>query len=224
MKLTDLPELERPREKAQYYGINKLSNTELLALIIGSGSKENNVLNIASDLLSKAKSMENLLNFSLNDLLKVNGIKEATAFRFLAINELIKRKGELSAEDNFIDSKAIAERYKYKIGSNEQESMYLVAISKQGKMLFEKELYKGTSSNLISSEREIIKELEIAKAKFFVLVHNHPSSSVTPSNDDFLSTNRLRQKAKDKNLFMLDALIVSNNKYYSFKEKEQFLD
>ncbi len=225
MNIKSLPELDRPREKARHYGINKLSNIELLALIIGSGSKDNNVLNIASNLLATAKSIEQILAYSLNDLLLINGIKEATAFRFLAISELLKRKGELNSEDHFINSKELANRYRYIIGNNKQESMYLIAISIKGKLIFEKELYKGTSSNLISSEEEIIKELLDSKAKFFILVHNHPSSSVLPSEDDVLSTNHLLVRAKKHNLIMLDSIIVtSSSSFYSFKDEDELLD
>lgn len=224
IKLKDLPELERPREKARHFGINKLSNIELLALIIGSGTKDMNVLMVATNLLAYAHSIDAMLDFSLQDYLRISGIKEATALRFLAISELLKRRGLSEKTINYTDSKSVAQRYRYIIGNNKNESMYLLAVDDKGQLINEKELYVGTKKAFISSEEEIIDELKRERARFFILVHNHPSSQVTPSEDDIISTNHLMVRAKRNNLVLLDHIIVSNNEnYYSFKENDNLL-
>ena len=159
IKLKDLPELERPREKARHFGINKLTNIELLALIIGSGTKDMNVLMVATNLLTYARSIDALLDFSYQDYLKITGIKEATALRFLAISELLKRRGLSERTIDYTDSKNVACRYRYIIGNNKNESMYLIAVNDQGHLIYEKELYVGTKQTFVSSEEEIIDEL-----------------------------------------------------------------
>lgn len=217
IKIKDLPLLERPREKAMRFGINKLTNLELLALIIGSGGKGNNVLMVASTLLAKASSIDHLFSFTYYDYLLIPGINEAVAMRFLAINELIKRQGE--EEKIYSDSSKIADRYRYLIGNNKYESMHLIGISSSWKILLEKELYKGTRHKMVSSEIEIINELKIAKAKYFVLVHNHPSGNAKPSEDDIISTNHLKIYAKREGFIMLDHLVVSKNATFSFKNE-----
>ncbi|MCQ2792430.1 MAG: hypothetical protein MJ208_02780 [Bacilli bacterium] len=224
MKIRDLPELERPREKARHFGINKLTNIELLALIIGSGTKDMNVLMVASNLLAFAHSVDALLDFSYQDYLKITGIKEATALRFLAISELLKRRGFANKSINYTDSKSIAIRYRYIIGNNKSESMYLIAVGDKGNLIFEKELYVGTKQSFVSNEEEIIDELKRERAHFFLLVHNHPSQLVTPSEDDIISTNHLKVRAKRNNLILLDHIIVSNTEnYYSFKDHNNLL-
>ncbi|MCQ2794598.1 MAG: hypothetical protein MJ214_00060 [Bacilli bacterium] len=224
IKLKDLPELERPREKARHFGINKLNNVELLALIIGSGTKDMNVLMVATNLLRYAHSIDALLDFSYQDFLKITGIKEATAFRFLAIGELLKRRGLSDKTINYTDSKSVATRYRYIIGNNKNESMYLLAIDEKGNLIYEKELYVGTKQAFVSSEEEIIDELKRERARFFILVHNHPSNQVTPSEEDLISTNHLKVRAKRNNLLLIDHIIVSNGEdYYSFKEHDNLL-
>ncbi|MCQ2796427.1 MAG: hypothetical protein MJ213_03890 [Bacilli bacterium] len=224
IKLKDLPELERPREKARHFGINKLSNIELLALIIGSGTKDMNVLMVATNLLSYAHSIDALLDFSYQDFFKISGIKEATAFRFLAISELLKRRGLSEKTINYTDSKRVAIRNRHIIGNNKNESMYLLAVDDKGSLIYEKELYVGTKQAFISSEEEIIDELKRERAHFFIIVHNHPSNQVTPSEDDLISTNHLKVRAKRNNLILLDHIIVSSGEtYYSFKENDNLL-
>ena len=224
IKLKDLPELERPREKARHFGINKLTNIELLALIIGSGTKDMNVLMVATNLLTYDRSIYSLLDFSYKDYLKITGIKEATALRFLAISELLKRRGLSERTIDYTDSKNVACRYRYIIGNNKNESMYLLAINEKGSLVYEKELYVGTKQTFVSSEEEIVDELKRERVRFFILVHNHPSNQVTPSEDDIISTNHLKVRAKRNNLLLLDHIIVSNNEnYYSFKEHGNLL-
>lgn len=224
MDIKKLPILDRPREKARYYGINKLSNMELLALIIGSGSKENNVLMIATNLLVKAHGIENIINLSYKDLMDINGIKDATAFRFLAISELIKRKGLLNEPSSYIDAKSIANRYRYIIGNNIQESLYLIGVNEKGTIIFEKELYVGTNKSMVSSEEEILNILKIERIQFYIIIHNHPSKNINPSDDDMISTNHLLVKGKRNNIILLDHIIVSStDEYYSFKEDNALL-
>lgn len=225
INIKNLPPLERPREKARYYGIDKLSNCELLALVIGSGSKDNNALMIANNLLVKANGIKNLLELNLAELLTVTGIKEATAFRFLAFSELLKRRGFNDIEKTYIHSKDIAKRYRYLIGNEHQESLYLIGVNRDSHIILEKELYRGTKFNLVSSEDEIIAMCEKYRLPFFVLIHNHPSQTVNPSQMDIVSTNHLFVRAKEKNIVLLDHIIVSGKEeYYSFKEKDALLN
>lgn len=225
INIKKLPPLERPREKARYYGIEKLSNNELLALIIGSGSKDANALMIANNLLIKANGINNLLNLSFNEFLSVNGIKEATAFRFLAINELLKRRGLNDEKTIYIHSQDIAKRYRYLIGSNNQESMHLIGVNNKSNIIFEKELYRGTKTNLISSEEEIIAICRRMGVSYFLLIHNHPSQDARPSQSDIISTNHLYIYAKKQKIILLDHIIVANkDEYYSFKESDSLIN
>ncbi|MCQ2794466.1 MAG: DNA repair protein RadC [Bacilli bacterium] len=224
INIKKLPELERPREKAKHYGINKLSNIELLALVIGSGTRDANVLMVAQDLLTKTHGIEHLLNISYQDLLKVNGIKEATALRFLAINELVKRAGQSSVTSTYQSSEGVARRYQQIIGGNNNESLYLIGLDDKGKLVKEREIYVGTNSHFVSSEEEIINYLKKEQIRFFMLVHNHPSGNVEPSKDDIIATNHLLVRAKRNNLILVDHIIVHiSGGYYSFRETQGLL-
>jgi len=220
IKIKDLPYLERPREKAKHYGINKLSNAELLALIIGSGTKANNALMIANNMLAKTNGINKLLDYSFNDFLRIDGIKEATAFRFLAIGELLKRKGYISNQTTYINSASLAKRYCYVIGSSLKESMYLIILNKKGEIVKESEIYLGTNNSLLSSEKEIINLVIKEGENFFILIHNHPSGNASPSVEDKKSTRNLYELSRLFGLTFYDHIIVSKEKYYSFKENE----
>lgn len=223
IKIKDLPILDRPREKAKHYGIDKLNNSELLALIIGSGTKSNNALMIANSLLVKTKGIDNLLDYSYKDYLKVDGIKEATAFRFIAINELIKRINYSKNDGIYIDSKSLAIRYSYLIGNNDKESMYLILLNKKGEIVKEMQLYLGTNKSLLTSQKEIIDLIKKEEEKIFILIHNHPSGDVYPSDMDKSSTISLMHFAREEHIYFYDHIIVSKSNYYSFKDSDDLL-
>ena len=212
MKISDIPVNLRPREKALHFGIEELSDQELLALIIGSGGKGNSAIDIAGELLkTHANSMESLSNTNYQSLLGYLGLKKSIALRLLATFEFHKRLSSHKYQSiSKIESvNDVYLRYKY-LENFEQEVLVIIMLDLKKRIIKEKVLYKGTSDGLSIDVREIIQELILAKAKFFYLVHNHPDEEPSPSDDDILATKVIKKTSSNLGIKLLDHLIVFN--------------
>ena len=217
MKISDIPKEFRPREKALHFGIEELSDQELLALIIGSGGKGNSAIDIASELLkTHANSMESLSNTNYQSLLGYLGLKKSIALRLLATFEFHKRLSSHKYQNiSKIESvNDVYFRYKY-LENFEQEVLVIIMLDLKKRIIKEKVLYKGTSDGLSIDVREIIQELILAKAKFFYLVHNHPDEEPNPSDDDILATKVIKKTSSNLGIKLLDHLIVFKNNFSS---------
>ncbi len=221
-KIKDLDPSERPREKALKYGVDSLSDEELLALIIGSGTKAVSVLEIAEHI---TKTYKNLANFSLENYTGLNaikGIKKSKTLLLLAIFEFHKRvirqnNSKKTAIGNALD---VYSRY-YDFSLKTQEILLLLLLNKKGEVIKEVELYKGTSSSIDISIKEIMYQILIGQGDSFIVVHNHPSGNVLPSNDDIITTSLLKRKASELDIELKDHIIITKDAYYSFNENER---
>lgn len=218
MKIHDIPKELRPREKALLNGISSLSETELLALVLGSGSRGHNVLEVAQNLLEQNGGLTQLSGKSFAVLTMENGISEARAFSLLAVFEIAKRIAALKPFDDVIEPEDLFERYKAKLCILEEEQMILLIFNRSKKLIREVMISKGKESSNIPSENQIINELIGVKGSKFVLLHNHPSGICLPSPDDMSFNMKIIERTKGTKYVLLDHLILTNNGYYSFKE------
>ena len=213
MRISDIPLNSRPREKALQFGIEELSDQELLTLIIGSGGKDNSAFDIASELLkTHANSLETLSNTNYTSLLGYLGLKKSIALRLLATFEFHKRlvspkyqkvvKLEISSDVYF--------RYKY-LENFDQEVLVIIMLDLKKRILKEKVLYKGTFDGFSIDVREVIQELILAKAKYFYLVHNHPDEEPNPSDEDVLATKFINKTALNLGIKLLDHIVIFKN-------------
>ena len=210
MKISDIPINLRPREKALQYGIEELSDQELLALIIGSGGRGNSALDIAGSLLvSHANSMESLSKTDYVSLLSYSGLKKSIALRLLATFEFHNRlaKNRYQEIDKINDEKDVYFRYKY-FENFEQEVMVLVMLDIKKRFIKEKILYKGTSDSFSLDVKEVIRELILANAKFYYLLHNHPDEESEASKEDILTTKIVENASKHFGIKLLNHLVV----------------
>ena len=210
MKISDIPFNLRPREKALHYGIEELSDQELLALIIGSGGRGNSAIDIANELLkSHANSMESLSNTNYQSLLSFLGLKKSIALRLLATFEFHKRLNS-SKYKNPPKIESIHDVYfRYQnMEELDHEELVILMLDLKLRIVKEKVLYKGTFDSFEIDVREILRELVLAKAKYFYLIHNHPDEESRPSDDDILSTKIVEKAAKNMGIILLDHLII----------------
>ena len=210
MKISDIPVNLRPREKALQYGIEELSDQELLALIIGSGGRGNSALDIAGALLvGHASSMESLSKANYVTLLGYSGLKKSIALRLLATFEFHKRLAKNRYQETVkIDSdEDVYFRYKY-FENFEQEVMVLVILDTKKRFIKEKILYKGTSDSFTIDVKDVIRELLLAKAKYYYLLHNHPNEESEASKEDILTTKIVEKASKNFGIKLLNHLIV----------------
>lgn len=209
-----------PREKALNIGINSLSNEELLALIIKSGYKDNDVFMLSRALIDKANGFENLLSLNYEELVEIKGIKNAKALEILAILEIAKRLSNYKVvKEECINSPSnLLEWLKFNIGFSNQEEFLVVFLSTSGKILKSEVLFKGTRNASIVGVDEVMRKAILLKSSGIVVCHNHPSGRVNPSSADIEITKNLKNASEMLGLKFYDHIIVSKEGYYSFKQ------
>ncbi len=219
MKMLDLPIQERPREKLTRYGVDSLSNVELLAIIIGSGTKNKNVIDIAHDLL-KEKGLLGLFNTPYKELENIDGISSVTSMKLASIFELSKRisMAKVESESTTINADYIFKKYQQTLSTYQQEVMGLIVLDKKSHIITEKILYKGTNNNIHTSNKDILREIFINGGSKFYIFHNHIGDSSFPSDADITFTIALIKEAKRYDLELVDHVIISRKDYFSFKE------
>ena len=219
-KIQDLPIIEKPREKAERFGIESLKDEELLALIINSGTVGHSTLDIARDILTDCHSLSGIINKPLPYFCGFKGLKEAKAFKLLAVSEIAKRIKErqfYSREENqTITSETLYQRYALRLLGLTQEQLIIVILNKNKQIITEKVLYCGDENNIPINPRDILRLLMIHNGYYFYLIHNHPNDSFLPSEADIAFTKRIEEKARHINAKLLDHIIISRKGYYSF--------
>lgn len=221
VRISDLQPLARPREKAKYYGINTLTDTELIALLLGSGTHEHNVLLVAQNLLNKFVNLDNISRIKDASLLYAPGIKAAKATTLLAAFELTRRinKHSYKKQEIVFSVGVIADKYQHELGRFDKEKLVLIHLNKQHKIIMEEVLYVGHARGFLLDAKEIVRRLLITDATAFVLLHNHPSDDARPSEHDLVTTHKLQQVAAQFSLKLADHIIVTKSAYFSFKEQ-----
>ncbi len=216
-KIKDLPKIERPREKLIQYGPAHLSNSELLAIILRSGKKGENVVDLANKILKKYKA-ENLPGLSFNELKTFPGLGPAKACEILACFELGKRllKGKvaglyLKPEDIWKELKDIREHKK--------EHFIIFYLDSRNQEIKREVISVGSLNANLVHPREVFEPAVKNLAAQVILAHNHPSGDPEPSEDDLELNKRLVEAGKILGIEIIDHIIIGRNGYLSFKEK-----
>lgn len=220
-KIKELPLNERPREKALLYGINSLSNAELLALILKNGYKDISVIELANNLLIKANGIENLSSISYKELISIKGISDVKALDILSIFELFKRIStplkRIKIDVNYLKN------YFSNLYQNEkQEKAFIVLLDNKNQLIFIKDLFKGNEHSLSFSPKLIVSFIVQYDAKKYYLIHNHPSGIPTPSQDDLISTSSIELITLSMSCTLVDHLIFGDSSFYSINQKQEF--
>ena len=220
MKIKELPKELRPREKAAHYGIESLSDEELLAIIIGSGVQGCSAIDISRDLLATYLTLSSLANANLSSLEDHFGLSKTLSLRLLATFEFHNRLNSPFYQHDYkvLTSQDIYARYRY-LENCSQEMFALLMLNKNKKIIKEKILYKGTTENMRIDPHDIYSELIISKCKEYVLIHNHPDGRSEPTNDDIIATEVIENYCKPLGMKMFDHLIIYPGGYYSFNSK-----
>lgn len=225
-RIKDLPLNERPREKAYYYGIQSLSNVELLAVLLSFGSKNNSALDIGYEILKRYGSIQAIANLSIDELLSINGVSLAKGIRLSACFELIRRfEKEIKTTKTYIKSTdEVLDLIIPRCINLTHEEFYLVYMTKQNQLIRVETLYVGTKNNLTLSSEDIVKAILKANASKVYIAHNHPSDSVKPSKLDLDSFNALSFFLATCSIELVDSLIICNNESYSCKEEKTYVN
>jgi len=220
MKMQDVPKTERPREKLISKGPQNLKDEELLAILLGTGVEGKNVIEAAKQILNKY-SKKRLLKLTYNDLSKIKGIGPAKACTILAAAELVKRALKIGEETLPVirSTKDVIAQVGY-LRNKLREHLVATYLNARNEMLFRKHIFIGTLDANIAHPREIFSEALRQNAAAIILVHNHPSGDPEPSKADLEITKRILEAGKIMGIDVLDHVIITKNKVFSFKENK----
>ena len=195
--MKDIPNAERPYEKCLKQGAEALSDAELLAVLLRTGTKGENVLALAKRLLYEdgGAGLLGIHQFSFQSLMKLKGIGKVKAVQILCLSELAKRLSKASVEPRlrFSSSQSVAEYYMEDLRHRNQEVMKLLLLNSKAELIDETNISKGTVNASLVTPRELFVEALKKEAVSMILLHNHPSGDPTPSRDDILTTKRISE-------------------------------
>ncbi|HHZ18027.1 MAG TPA: DNA repair protein RadC [Acholeplasmataceae bacterium] len=220
--LREIPESERPRERLLKNGVKSLSNYELLAIILRTGSHRLSALDLARKLLARYPSIDRLNEATVAELQEIKGIGRTKAVTLLAAIELGKRINVPAAAK--IKLKTPYQSYQYLKDSLQhltQEHLVAVYLNTAGEILGERTISIGTLTHTLFDCRDILKWALKMSAKGIILAHNHPSGNPEPSEADCEITVRLIEAAALVEVLVVDHIIIGKNRYFSFMEHQK---
>lgn len=218
----DLPQAERPRERMQKYGAEALSTTELIAILIRSGTPGESVLLIAQKLLSHFGNLQNIASASLEELAGIKGIGPAKATQIKAAFELGRRVDDPDYNSNGepVQSPEQACRaVQGKLKGKKKEHFYILCLDTRNRVRAKREVSIGNLDSSIVHPREVFKEAISSLSASVIFVHNHPSGDLEPSPEDISLTKRLAEAGDLLGIPVLDHIIVSDRGYTSLKSR-----
>ena len=218
---------ERPYEKCEQYGAENLTDAELLAVLLRTGTKGENSLQLAKRILHPDFAQEGILNihqWSMEQLLGVKGIGKVKSIQILCLSELAKRLSKAEAQSglNFSAPETIAQYYMEDMRHRKKEAMKLLLLNSKTKLIGESELSLGTVNTTLVSPREVFVEALRRNAVAVILLHNHPSGDPTPSKQDILITRRVTEAGRLIGVELLDHIIIGDNCFISLRDKGFF--
>ena len=219
LKMKQLPESERPYEKLLMYGPKKLSNAELLAIIIKTGTKEETSIDIANRVLLLTENINELSNVSLETLEKIKGIGKVKAIQIKATCELATRINNPINNLNVIikTPKDVADLFMQEFRCEKQEKLKMILLNTKNELVKNIEIKTGSINEIQVRPAEILKEVIKEEVNKFILIHNHPSGDSTPSKADFDFTKRIEECSNLLKLNFLDHIVIGKDNYKSIK-------
>ena len=212
--------MKLPREKIIEDGPNTLTDSELLAIMLSSGTKEEDVFKM-SERLIKDFGFSGLINMNYNELSKIQGIKMAKASKLMAIFEIARRvMAEEKEKKEIIDAKSLYEYvYPYYYGIK-KELLIVIGVDSKLRIIKEKKYTSDSYNEINVPLKELIKDIISMDPYGIFLIHNHPAGNVNPSSSDIKYTVDLGKTLRNIDILLLDHLIISYDKYYSFSDSK----
>lgn len=221
IKIIDIPKEERPIEKLLSSGPESLSNAELLAIILRTGTKGENIVSLSTRIISEFDGLDGLLEAGIEEISTIKGVKNIKASQIIAIGELVKRinKISLTKKRNISSPKDVANFIMKEMMFLKQEILKVIMLDTKNNIIGTKDVFKGSLNTSIVHPREIFKEAIRKSSSSIIICHNHPSGDPTPSKEDINITIRIKECGKIIGIDLLDHLIVGKDKFVSLKEK-----
>ncbi|WP_080874232.1 RadC family protein [Oceanobacillus timonensis] len=219
--IRDLPTEDRPRERLLKYGADKLSNQEILSILIGSGSKDDPVQLLADRILMHFEGIKLLRDATVEELTAIKGIGIAKSLNILAAIELGKRISSYKAVDAYIirSPEDGANYVMEEMRNLAQEHFVALFLNTKNQIIHRQTLFIGSLNASIVHPRELFREAVKRSAATILVCHNHPSGDPTPSQEDILVTKRLVESGKIIGIEVIDHLVIGNECFVSLKQK-----
>ncbi|WP_062355462.1 RadC family protein [Bacillus kwashiorkori] len=221
LMIRDYPVDERPRERFKNYGPESLSNQELLALLLRTGTKSQSVLQLAQNLIKEFDGLRMLKDATIEELTKIDGIGQSKAIQILAAVELGRRITNLTFDNRYIirSPEDAANYMMEEMRFLNQEHFVCLYLNTKNHILYKQTIFIGSLNASIVHPREVFREAVKRSAASFICIHNHPSGDPQPSREDIAVTKRLVECGKLMGVELLDHIIIGEKKYVSLKEK-----
>ena len=227
LRITDWAEEDRPREKLLMKGVQTLSDAELLAILIGSGNKNETAVELSQRILHFVKNnLTSLGRLSINELINnFNGIGEAKAITIIAALELGRRRKDSEREKmaQIKSSIDIFNLFQPILGDLPHEESWILLLNSANKIIKRLQVSKGGLNGITIDIRMIMKESIESLATGIILVHNHPSGNLTPSREDDDITTKLSVASSFVDIQMIDHVIITDDGFYSYKDENRII-
>ncbi len=222
--MKSIPQEERPCEKCLARGAESLTDAELLAVILRTGSKGESALELSRKILAlngEGNGLLGIYHMSISDLIKVRGLGKVKAVQLKCLAELSKRfaRAQFSVGISFKDPVSVAEYYMEELRHLEQEVLLLVMLNSKGRLIRDRIISKGTVRAAMISPREIFIEALRNQAVSIILLHNHPSGIPDPSMEDITLTRRVKEAGSMIGIELLDHIIIGDCQAVSLREQ-----
>ena len=214
-----------PRERLAKEGVEALSNQELLAILLRTGTRQASVFEIAQKVLSNLSSITDLKKMTLQELQSLSGIGRVKAIELQAMIELGHRihKHETLEMESILSSQKLAKKMQQELGHKKQEHLVALYLNTQNQIIHQQTIFIGSATRSIAEPREILHYAVKHMATSLILVHNHPSGAVAPSRNDDHVTKLVKEACELMGIVLLDHLIVSHSSYFSYREETDLI-
>ena len=215
---------ELPYDKFMKFGPGSLSDAELLAIMLRTGTRDKTPIELGRAILNLSGSKWGLLglhHFTIKELMKIPGIGEVKAVQLLCIAEIAKRISNMQAKVNlsFQNPDSVAAYYMERMRHRETEQLILILLDAKNRMIYDEVISVGILNATLISTREIFIKALKEEAAYIMILHNHPSGDPTPSRQDQIITNKIKEVSVLVDIPLLDHIIIGDNRYISFKQK-----
>jgi len=213
---------DRPREKMLQYGVQSLSNAELLAILLGSGTRDMNAVDVARNMLSSVKNnLHDLAKLRLNELTSFRGIGPARAITIMAAMELSSRRAgaQLPERVSIKNSQTAFEILNPILGELDHEEFWIIILNRAHRVLKTQKISQGGLTGTVIDTRMILKYALEKKATSLIIAHNHPSGNKQPSEADINITRKIKEAASIMDITLLDHIIIAGTEYLSFADE-----
>jgi len=220
-RMKELPSCERPRERLKKSGWASLSNSELLAIILRTGTASENVLGLASRMLTRFGGLTGLARASFGELCAERGVGEAKAAQLKAALELGRRLVSTQPEERAVvhSPQDVADLLMAEMGFLDQEQLRVVLLNTKNQVISMPEVYKGNVSSSLIRPAEVLREAVRENCPAIIVVHNHPSGDPTPSPEDIQVTKQIVEAGRVLDIEVVDHLIIGEQRFVSLKER-----